>query len=76
MSLAAITVVGSPRATEARPSVLSGPTREEARLKRHLNRLGAITTATELSYVAVNAALAQAGHSRPPLRRALTRRSR
>jgi hypothetical protein len=51
-------------------------TREEARLKRRLNWLGAVTTGAELGYVAANAALAQAGHSRPPLRRALTRRSR
>jgi len=51
-------------------------TREEARLKRRLNWLGAVTTGAELGYVAVNAALAQSAHSRPPLRRALTRRSR
>ena len=49
-------------------------TREGARLKRRLNRLGAFTTAAEIGFVAVNAALAQAGHSRPPLRRALRRR--
>ena len=51
-------------------------TREGARLKRRLNRLGALTTAAEVGFVAVNAALAQEGHSRPPVRRALTRRSR
>ncbi|CAA9485475.1 MAG: hypothetical protein AVDCRST_MAG17-439 [uncultured Solirubrobacterales bacterium] len=51
-------------------------TREGARLKRRLNRLGAITTASEVGFVAVNAALAQEGHSRPPARRALRRRAR
>ena len=51
-------------------------TREGARLKRRLNRLGALTTAAEVGYVAVHAALAQENHSRPPLRRALSRRSR
>ncbi len=51
-------------------------TREGARLKRRLNRLGALTTAAEVGFVAVNAALAQEGHSRPPARRALLRRSR
>ena len=51
-------------------------TREGARLKRRLNRLGALTTAAEVGFVAVNAALAQEGHSRPPARRALRRRAR
>ena len=51
-------------------------TREGARLKRRLNRLGAVTTASEVGFVAVNAALAQEGHSRPPARRALRRRAR
>jgi hypothetical protein len=51
-------------------------TREGARLKRRLNRLGALTTAAELGFVAVNAALAQENHSRPPARRALRRRAR
>lgn len=37
-------------------------TREEARLKRRLNWLGAVTTGAELGYVAVNAALAETGH--------------
>jgi hypothetical protein len=51
-------------------------TREGARLKRRLNRLGALTTAAEVGYVAVNAMLAQENHTRPPFRRALSRRSR
>ncbi|CAA9507327.1 MAG: hypothetical protein AVDCRST_MAG45-1681 [uncultured Solirubrobacterales bacterium] len=51
-------------------------TREGARLKRRLNRLGALTTGAEVAYVAVDAALAQEGHSRPPARRALRRRAR
>ncbi len=51
-------------------------TREGARLKRRLNRLGTLTTAAQVGFVAVNAALAQEGHSRPPVRRAFTRRSR
>ncbi len=51
-------------------------TLEGARLKRRLNRLGAITTAAEVGFVAVNATLAQEGHSRPPARRALRRRAR
>ncbi|MEJ7570249.1 MAG: hypothetical protein WKF41_18550, partial [Gaiellaceae bacterium] len=51
-------------------------TREGARLKRRLNRLGALTAAAEIGFVAVNAALAQEGHSRPPARRALRRRAR
>lgn len=63
-----------PLASGDRPA--TDATREQARLKRRLNWLGAVTTGAELSYVAVNAALAQAGHSRPPLRRAFTRRSR
>lgn len=63
-----------PLASGDRPA--NEATREQARLKRRLNWLGAVTTVAELSYVAVNAALAQTGHSRPPLRRAFTRRSR
>ena len=48
-------------------------TREAARLKRRLDRLGAFTTVAELGLVAVNAALAQTAHTRPPLRRGLRR---
>lgn len=51
-------------------------TREGARLKRRLNRLGTITTAAEVGFVAVNGALSQESHSRPGIRRRLTRRSR
>jgi hypothetical protein len=40
-----------------------------ARLKRRLNVLGGVTMAAEVGLVAVNAALAQAGFRRPPLRR-------
>jgi hypothetical protein len=42
-----------------------------ARLKRRLNALGAVTMAAEVGLVAVNAALAQAGFRRPPMRRRL-----
>ncbi|MEA2228736.1 MAG: hypothetical protein QOF29_178 [bacterium] len=42
-----------------------------ARLKRRLNALGALTMAAEVGLVAVNAALAQAGFRRPPMRRRL-----
>jgi hypothetical protein len=42
-----------------------------ARLKRRLNALGAMTMAAEVGLVAVNAALAQAGFRRPPMRRRL-----
>jgi hypothetical protein len=44
-----------------------------ARLKRRLNALGAATLAAEVGLVTVNAALAQAGFRRPPLRRRLHR---
>jgi hypothetical protein len=40
-----------------------------ARLKRRLNVLGAVTIAAEVGLVAVNAALAQEGFRRPPVRR-------
>jgi hypothetical protein len=40
-------------------------------LKRRLNVLGALTIATEVGLVAVNAALAQEGFRRPPVRRRL-----
>ena len=63
-----------PLATGSKPAPET--TREAARLKRRLDRLGAFTTAAELGLVAVNAALAQAAHTRPPLRRGLRRRSR
>ncbi|MEA2290542.1 MAG: hypothetical protein QOD55_2539 [Solirubrobacteraceae bacterium] len=42
-----------------------------ARLKRRLNVLGALTMTAEVGLVVVNAALAQAGFRRPPLRRRL-----
>jgi hypothetical protein len=62
-----------PLATGSRPAPET--TREAARLKRTLDRLGALTTAAEVGLVAVNAALAQTAHTRPRLRRRL-RRSR
>jgi hypothetical protein len=40
-----------------------------ARLKARLNALGAVTMAAEVGLVAVNAALAQEGFRRPPVRR-------
>ena len=39
------------------------------RLKQRLNVLGAVTMAAEVGLVAVNAALAQEGFRRPPVRR-------
>jgi hypothetical protein len=45
-----------------------------ARLKRRLNTLGGVALGAEAALVAVNAALAQAGFRRPPLRRRLSRR--
>ena len=51
-------------------------TREEARLKRRLNWLGAVTTGVELAYVGVHAALTSTGARSPGLRRATSRRSR
>jgi hypothetical protein len=45
----------------------------EARLKRRLNRLGVAAIAAELGVVAVNAALAQSGFRRAPLKRWLRR---
>jgi hypothetical protein len=47
-----------------------------ARLKRRVNALGIATLTAEVGLVAVNAALAQAGFRRPPLRRRLPGRSR
>jgi len=44
------------------------------RAKRRLNVLGTAALASEVGLVAVNAALAQAGHRRPPLRRRLVGR--
>jgi len=46
-----------------------------ARIQRSLAALGAANIASGVGLVVVNALLAQAGHSRPPLRRALLRRS-
>jgi uncharacterized membrane protein len=62
-----------PLATGSKPAPET--TREAARLKSTLDRLGALTTAAEVGLVAVNAALAQTAHTRPRLRRRL-RRSR
>jgi uncharacterized membrane protein len=45
-----------------------------ARLKRRLNRLGVVAILAEVGLVAVNAALAQAGFRRPPVRRTLLAR--
>lgn len=47
-----------------------------ARLKRGLNVLGAAGGLLEVALVGVNAALAQSGHTRPPARRRLPRRTR
>jgi hypothetical protein len=47
-----------------------------ARLKRRLNALGAATMVAEAGLVAVDAALAQAGFRRPPVRRRLRALSR
>lgn len=44
-----------------------------ARMKRALNGLGALNLAASFALVGVNAALAQAGHRRPPVRRLLRR---
>jgi len=44
-----------------------------ARMKRALNKLGALNLASTVALVTVNAALAQAGHRRPPVRRLLRR---
>jgi hypothetical protein len=46
-----------------------------ARIQRSLAALGVANIASGVGLVVVNALLAQAGHSRPPLRRALFRRS-
>ena len=48
-------------------------TAQQARTKRRLNVLGAVAIGAEVALVAVNAALAQAGFRRPPLRRWLRR---
>lgn len=45
-----------------------------AHLKRAVNALGALNLAAEVGLLAVNAALAQTGFRRPPLRRVLRRR--
>ena len=45
-----------------------------AALKRAVNALGALNTASELALVGVNAALAQTNFRRPPARRLLRRR--
>ena len=49
---------------------------EAAKAQRSLNGLGLANIAVGVGLVIVNALLSQAGHSRPPLRRALLRRSR
>lgn len=45
-----------------------------ARLKHLVNALGALNLAAEVALLAANAALAQAGFRRPPIRRVLRRR--
>jgi hypothetical protein len=47
---------------------------KEKRLKRRLNTLGLASLAAEMGLVGVNAALAQQGFRRPPLRRVMRRR--
>lgn len=47
-----------------------------ARIQRMLGALGTANIASGVGLVVVNAMLAQANHSRPPLRRALLRRSK
>lgn len=47
-----------------------------ALIQRTLGALGTANIASGVGLVVVNAMLAQANHSRPPLRRALLRRSR
>ncbi len=59
---------GSHSAPETPPAAAS--------LKRGLNALGATAAVLEVALVAVNAGLAQASHTRPPLRRGLLRRTR
>jgi hypothetical protein len=49
---------------------------EAAKTQRSLNGLGLANIAAGVGLVIVNALLSQAGHSRPPLKRALLRRSR
>ena len=49
--------------------------REAARTQRSLAGLGILNIASGVGLVVVNALLAQRNHSRPPLRRALSRRS-
>jgi hypothetical protein len=49
--------------------------REAARTQRRLAGLGILNIASGVGLVVVNALLAQRDHSRPPLRRALSRRS-
>jgi uncharacterized membrane protein len=48
-------------------------TEREARVKRRLNRLGIAAIGSEAGVAVVNAALAQAGHRRAPLKRRLRR---
>jgi len=50
--------------------------RPAARIQRMLGALGTANIASGVGLVVVNAMLAQANHSRPPLRRALLRRSK
>jgi hypothetical protein len=49
---------------------------EAAKAQRSLNALGLANIGAGVSLVIVNALLAQAGHSRPPLKRSLLRRSK
>lgn len=49
--------------------------REAASLQRAIGMLGKLNLASGIGIIATNALLSQAGHSRPPIRRALLRRS-
>lgn len=60
------------RGTEPAPET---PTRA-ARMQRTLGLLGNLNILSGIALVAVNAVLAQTNHSRPPLRRALLRRTK
>jgi hypothetical protein len=51
----------------------AGASEESQRLKRRVNRLGAVTLAAEAGLVAVNAALNQRNFRRPPARRLFSR---
>ena len=62
-----------PVETGTKPAAETPPA--ASRIQRTIGLLGSMNIATGAALVAVNGALAQANHSRPPLRRALLRRS-